>query len=420
MPRPGESHLGMTQRGAIGPLATAASVGLHIALLLTPGVAPSSKSERVDIAETVEVELLRGGLPQSSARPSRSQGKLQRNLPIPPRGGPTMAAPDTERGGDGAPGRGWAVNLASRLSDRSLSRQPHNHPEQSQRQRIRSSDRRASNERRRLSRQPMLLSFVSTGDGHLRQRATHSLIEPAHGATRSVSETSVGTAEPSPISSGLRVDQALTDQEAVAAGPAAARGRVRSIRAPVTRARPDTAQGSPSVSAEQRGRTSDSLDSTQAVNETIASLISSSVLGGEGARAGGRRDGRGAGDGGQRVGSRSLASGHGPGASSESAEDPRAAAYHGYVRSVLRQYVPRYFPSWAIAEGRGGLAIFTFTVDGNGRVHNVRLTRTSGIEEFDRNLMAALRNTRLKPPPAGPERIRFRFDGINSIARPAR
>jgi TonB family protein len=76
------------------------------------------------------------------------------------------------------------------------------------------------------------------------------------------------------------------------------------------------------------------------------------------------------------------------------------------------------FPDWAIAEGRSGLAKIAFSIAKDGSVSNVRVTRSSGIAEFDANVMLAIRRASpFDPPPAvfaqTPLAVTMTFDALN-------
>jgi TonB family protein len=77
----------------------------------------------------------------------------------------------------------------------------------------------------------------------------------------------------------------------------------------------------------------------------------------------------------------------------------------------------RAFPIWAIADGRGGVAVVGVTVLADGRVTDVRVVRASGIAEFDRKLVDAVQ----RAAPFGPlpktfgssVRVSMSFDALN-------
>jgi TonB family protein len=74
-----------------------------------------------------------------------------------------------------------------------------------------------------------------------------------------------------------------------------------------------------------------------------------------------------------------------------------------YLRRVLARIHPLWrdaFPKWAIAEGLGGTVIVSFVISANGSVASARVTRPSGIPEFDENCrQAVLRGAPFEPLP---------------------
>jgi TonB family protein len=189
-------------------------------------------------------------------------------------------------------------------------------------------------------------------------------------------------------------------------------------RAPVAAARPDVQRAFPAVPTEQRARPQDTLDSTQAVSERVASLISASTLrAGTQASEGGDDLGQRAGSDGRATGSSGSPSGHDTHGQADVATDPRLVTYYSYVRSRLRPLTDQHFPLWAKAKGWGGLAILSFQISEQGTIDAIQIARPSGIAEFDENLVAALRRLQLDRPPSGKVPIRFRFDAMNPAVR---
>ncbi len=399
-------------------LAVPASVGLHLgALWVASAIGRAAPSAQlIDVRVLEAAPRITGVLGDGISR--YDHGTQLRDNPQTPRlGGQRDPAPDTLRQGAGQPSAKSAVNLASHMSELSLSREPHNQPERSQVQRVQSSTQRASKEHMRTALEPMQLSFISTGSGQLRQRAQSADFEPSVGA-RSMANSQAFGGQQAPDEPGVAVSSRVAGSREARErqGLTHAAGKIESTKAPVVRARPDVRQDSPSIVAEERARTQDNADSTQAVSERVAAMISSSSLGGRrGPGEGGQTSERGAGTGGPEVGSRSRHSGSRPGGLSDTSEDPAVERYHGYLNAVLKRYSNRHFPDWAKAKGHGGLAIISFVVNPQGRLQHIRVARPSGISEYDGNLVAALQRTQLRPPPAGPLKIRFRFDAVNTM-----
>ena len=78
------------------------------------------------------------------------------------------------------------------------------------------------------------------------------------------------------------------------------------------------------------------------------------------------------------------------------------------------------FPTWAIAEGRGGIAIIGMTLERGGRVSGLKVVRSSGVTDFDQNVVLALqRAAPYGPLPAslgaGPVTVNVSFDALNPI-----
>ena len=176
--------------------------------------------------------------------------------------------------------------------------------------------------------------------------------------------------------------------------------------------------------ADDQGRNDDTVDSEQEVAATIQSLVHASTAGGQrGPGAGGEEASDLVGSGGvSGPGSRAVPFGGGPGPFMASDDDPRAS---DYWRSVQAKIYPRWahaFPKWASLEGRQGWAIVSFVIYANGQVDQVRVTRPSGVPEFDENVrravLAAAPFAPLPPTIPGPSmRWRITFDMKNPVVR---
>lgn len=112
-------------------------------------------------------------------------------------------------------------------------------------------------------------------------------------------------------------------------------------------------------------------------------------------------------------GERTLSSGSGTG--DDVGLDAKSEAYYAYVRTTLGRLVQSAFPAQAKAEGRGGMATFTFIVKASGAISSLRLERASGVPEYDAALRRGIANTRLRAPPErlGEVAMRMRFVGLN-------
>ena len=112
--------------------------------------------------------------------------------------------------------------------------------------------------------------------------------------------------------------------------------------------------------------------------------------------------------------SRAQGGGRGPGIGQDLATIP----YFRDMQRKLEQYSRDAFPQWAIARGLGGLATIGLVVLRDGRVAEARVVRPSGIPEYDRNVLDAVR--RAAPygplPPelsARPLAMQMSFDATN-------
>jgi len=91
-----------------------------------------------------------------------------------------------------------------------------------------------------------------------------------------------------------------------------------------------------------------------------------------------------------------------------------------YYGQLLRQVNWQdSFPEWAIAQGKGGLAVVSITLDANGALSTLSIVRPSGIPEFDRNLIDAIRQGApygpLPAEAAGSLRVNIAFDATNPV-----
>jgi TonB family protein len=149
----------------------------------------------------------------------------------------------------------------------------------------------------------------------------------------------------------------------------------------------------------------------------VASLLQASTLGGEANEGVGGELGPGqAGSGlGARSGAQARPEGSGTGLGEPTA-DPALDPFYRGLRARVEHALADTFPQWAKLEGRGGLVVFEFTLDGAGRIGNVSLVRPSGIAEFDRNVVLAVRQLpafgRI-PAALASRAIRFTFDEQN-------
>jgi TonB family protein len=165
---------------------------------------------------------------------------------------------------------------------------------------------------------------------------------------------------------------------------------VSHISAQVMKARPWLPANRAAVQAPQREQPSDTVDSRQRIASRVAALMDASTMGGPTAVGVGGEPAPAppAVGSGPSAGARSLPSGRGG-----QAGDPDDPSF-GFYRSVLSQLeraLKNTFPTWAIAEGRGGLVVFDLALSEDGRVASVSVVRASGIAEYDRNVVHVVR-----------------------------
>jgi TonB family protein len=424
-----------------GAFSLVASVVLHAVLigsgawLLARSLAEAPATEPVEPPGEVEVSLATTPgveLPAMSAagvrgfpeRLARSRDEL-----VASGGGEREPRPDLERAGRGGTDESSdrALNLADGIDGLMLDREPQNRLDRSQVPRIDTGDQRRSRDNRRATPNPLELSFLATGSGKLAERRPPARTNPSRGALDGWRAESVGSQLGGPETEpGLGAEPepggALRGGERRRAGagvPSSTHGNDYRLSAAVMLARPFVKQGRAAVPAPERGRPEDTLDSSQEVASAVQSLIHASAAGGRRGAGPGGQSGPGAiGSGGiDGPGSRSAANGRGPGRLHGSG-DPRQ---DGYFRAIARKVAPHWrdaFPDWAIAEGRSGLAKIAFSIGRDGAVTNLRVARSSGIAEFDANVLRAIELAGpFEPPPAlfaqTPLAVTMTFDALN-------
>jgi TonB family protein len=260
------------------------------------------------------------------------------------------------------------------------------------------------------------------------ERRPVSRVNPSNGSLNGTEPSEVGTELGGPIVERASGPEAHpggsspgTDRERVPAGIASgARSRDYRFSAAVAVARPQVSKARAAVPAPELGRPNDTLDSSQDVASAVASLVHASSAGarqrgsGPGGESGG---GNPAAGGVQGSGSRASPTGTGLGPARDSGSDARLGAYTAGLRNRLAGW-EQAFPTWAIAEGRGGVATLGFTILPDGRITDLRVARSSGIEEFDRKLIEHVRRSApFAPPPAMSGQrslpLLFTFDALN-------
>lgn len=430
-----------SQRTLRGTGALATSVVLHVAALGFGAwlLHRSLQAPAGSPAETRQVEVSLEeehgfSLPTVSAQGLRGEvdpAAVPREEPASaPLGGERTPRPDIDD-----PGRGGtreaserALNLADSVDGLSLDRDPLNRLDRSQVQRLRTGELRESLDDRRATPNPMELSFVASGNGRLALRRPPADTNPSRGAANGGVAASEGALlggpetedgsgpEPTP---GGAANGGERDVAALGAH-AGAPGRDYRRSAAVSLARPMVPAARAAVPSLDKGRPNDDTDSSQDVANAVASLIHASTAGGRlGTGPGGDTGaGKPASGGLNGSGSRSAPSGTGPGALLDVGAD---SGVLGYFRGVERKVEPhwrRAFPDWAIADGRSGLVTVLMVIKKDGSLASVQVTRASGIGEFDRNVVAAIRKAApFGPLPArlhpGPQPLRMTFDATN-------
>jgi len=183
-----------------------------------------------------------------------------------------------------------------------------------------------------------------------------------------------------------------------------AAGKDARASAEVPLARPLVAPGTPSIPADREGKPEDHVDSEQEVSLALQSIVHASTAGGAPGTLAGGSEGPFAPGSGGAVGPGSIANplGSGRGAGLDPGALDRRRL--DYVRRVLARIQPLWrdaFPRWAIAEGRGGTVVVSFVIRSDGSVASARVTRPSGIAEFDENCRrAVLRGAPFDPLPS--------------------
>lgn len=347
-------------------------------------------------------------------------------------GGRRAPRPDMEAAGRGGERTSAepATNLASSIDPLALERDPETERDRSQVSRLRTAWQRESRDDRRATPAPMELTFLATGPGHIRARRAYAPTDPARGilggGIASVLGSRAGGQGAGAVEDGLEPDAALggpvAGTDAKRLGQGARDGRQAQEfhdAARVLFARPLVPAARAAVPSEIRGRPNDTLDSSQEVASRVSSLLHASSAGGEpGPGVGGELGGGAPGSLGARgVGSRSSPSGAGFG--KDFADDPGFSGYSRALRGQLARLLAHAFPEWAIVAGRGGHVIFEMTLRADGKPLGVHIVRPSGIVDYDKNVLAAVRSHpsfgRLPEAFGSPTQFRVSWDALNPV-----
>jgi TonB family protein len=395
----------------VGPGSFAVSLGAHVVLLALGALALSVGFSRppIDSAKRVAeipIEMTPLELPGLHFGPPI--GEASDEMPIPddpvePGGGEGIARPDTDRTGHGGSRRvdSAALNLADSNDALTLSRDVTSRIDRDQVQRLQTSRERETFEDRRSTTHPMDLVFLASGRGHLAERRPNAAFDPNRGALRADPAAVRGSAVGTPHDDGALAS--AHDLRGAAPGgehPAPGVGVLTSApgldhrsSAAVARGRPRVIEAAPSIPADRTGSPKDNVDSEQEVAATVQSLVHASTAGGQLGGGPGGQDGPGSAgsEGSAGPGSRAAPFGGGAGPfTGLSDTDPRISAYR---RSVLAKIYPLWenaFPKSAILEGKQGRAIVSLVIYSDGHVDGVRVSRPSGVPEFDDNVRLAV------------------------------
>ncbi len=383
-------------------------------------VAPPTEMQEIELYEISEHSAL---LAHEEPVTPRSEVSL---------GGSRTPRADQQRAGRGGDDRAPepALNFADQDDGITRDMSPLSALLASQLPRVAAGAIRRSYENIRSSREPTELTFVAMGKrAHARERRKEANVDPVTGVLladkRSEVGATLGGAEQAP-GQGLPVLRSGSDQigsmrrslgvGVTGGGPVGA----ESAALRNAHARPAVSEGSPSVPSIEEGRPGDTVDSEQAVASRMQSIIHASTLGGSAGKGSGGEGGGGTPGAGGEKGRGQIATKLGTGGSG-----PGEVERIGYIRSMQSKVHPLWanaFPRQAILEGLGGTAIVSLTVDASGGVTNVRVTRKSGVPEFDENVRKAV----LRGAPYGPLPPQLRpslslsltFTAVNPAVRP--
>ncbi|WP_394848765.1 energy transducer TonB [Pendulispora brunnea] len=395
----------------VQPLSWGASIVVHVGIAF--GVAwlayRTLHAQNVNAAEippadnTVAVEL-----------PVVSEGTLveeevvieqEGTLPH-PAGGASVPRIDDGHAGHGGTGRVAAP--ATHLSDRdeklALTPDLVSHLDRDQQQRLRTAPDRASWEDRRSTTHPMELTFLASGTGDRPERRVPAPSDPSSGArwahTPEVAGAHLGAEEQpvGPEAQRTEVGSALRGSRESSPGIGVDDGRIgpdHRISAHVALGRPSVTLGPVTIPATEHSRERDDVDSDQSVARAVQSIVHASTAGGltgegNGGTSGGGAPGAGAPTG---IGSHARPLGIGEGDYFDlETSDPRLMPYFRRLRAKLDPLWANAFPRSALLELKQGMVIFEFVIERDG---TARVTwppiRPSGIDEFDRNVAAAIR-----------------------------
>ncbi len=400
-PRTRRSPLDLLTAGSVSLAVHAcAALGLvgfvHLARLFTFSEQPLSLAPLDQKTLSAEIEL-----PEVEIDSPLLGAALQaEEAPPVNAGGTNVARPDLGNGGRGGDetAKEQAVNFANQDDRITMDPSVLSNLRLSQLSRIDTNGPRLSWEDLRSSREPMELTFVAMGvDGIAEERRAEALADPARGLAlagkRSVLGAELGGGEPGEGDAAKNPGTNVLGGPLRQTGLGFAAGANKGLEAAALR----NARARP---LNDEGRPSDTEETEQAVALKMQSLLHASNAGGAKGAGKGGSGGGGAPASGAGKGSGSVASPLGQGGTG-----PGDVERMGYVRGVQQRVHPLWgdaMPRWAIMEGRQASATVTFVIEADGTVSSARVTRASGIPEFDENVRkAVLRGGPYGPLPAG-------------------
>ncbi|MBW2455030.1 MAG: TonB family protein [Deltaproteobacteria bacterium] len=409
----------LRSRQEIGDAAWAGvlSLGFHVALSLfcasfvrlpeppqSAVVRPASlelPEPAIDVGLELPALAASSGLSQPASEPLPAELR---------RGGDVLPRPDTKRAGRGGSDEvdAPAVNLAPRDDEAHLVPAIRSRIDRAQQARTKTGTSRRSPEDDRVSPAPMVLTFVADGRGARLEQRPAAPRDPSGGGWRAAVPAQAAPAHAhSPTPWGERTAEPVGETAQLAprdgVAPRSSTGSGVIDRSPgldsrasadVATAQPQTIRGRESSPSNRRGSQQDDVDSEQEVVNREPSLLRASTAGGKpgtgpGGQGGGSRPGAG-GDSGPGSTARALGSGAGRG----TGIDPADARRRRYLRALWSRIHGSWsgadFPRWAVFEGRQGYTIVSFVVLRDGNVASVRVSRPSGIAEFDARMVQAV------------------------------
>ena len=322
-------------------------------------------------------------------------------------GGAAVARVDTGSPGTGGDVHGArATNLAAMNDGMRLETDILSRLDRDQIQRLKTAKLRTTHEDRRSTTNPMELTFLASGKGHVAERRPDAPSDPSRGSLISGAPSVLG-GRPGP--SGLEDDEAPGASARAGAsragqllgspglGERASRpGAEHHAGAPIAYARPAVTQAAPSIPGIWNGRPNDTVDSDQEVANAVRSIIQASVAGGiagdgRGGSTGASDPGAGGGHDARASVARPLGSGDGE-LVDWNTSDPMLLPYFRKIHAKVDPLWADAFPKSAMAELKQGTVILEFSIalDGTAKV-SWPPARPSGIDAFDRNCAEAIR-----------------------------